>query len=400
MAARERSGQRPRRRWVLTIACLIAVALALGAAALSGFSSDPEVLPRPNVVLFMTDDQPASTVMPETMPSLHELIIGPGTSFTDFIATTPLCCPSRAALMTGQYGHNNGVLNNNYANLIDKENVLPAWLQQAGYNTALIGKFLNGYERFAETPEQVGPGWDRWFVQLPRRSYYNWTASKDGRLVSFGGADSDHATEVTSSLAARWTGRLSAKSEPFFLQVNYYAPHYGFGREAVNCAYSAVTSPEDAGAFNGFPLPSPPSFNEADVSDKPPAVRKRPLLGAREIKKLARRYRCTLASLLGVDRGIRAVYEAIAASGELDRTVFIFTVDNGYFFGQHRLPIGRASPTRRISGCRSRSSCPTPTARAARRSGNSLLQPRTSTSRRRSSNSPAARRVRVRAAAA
>ena len=200
MAARERSGQRPRRRWVLTIACPIAVALALGAAALSGFSSDPEVLPRPNVVLFMTDDQPASTVMPETMPSLHELIIGPGTSFTDFIATTPLCCPSRAALMTGQYGHNNGVLNNNYANLIDKENVLPAWLQQAGYNTALIGKFLNGYERFAETPEQLGPGWDRWFVQLARRSYYNWTASKDGRLVSFGGADSDHATEVTGSL--------------------------------------------------------------------------------------------------------------------------------------------------------------------------------------------------------
>jgi arylsulfatase A-like enzyme len=246
--------------------------------------------------------------------------------------------------MTGQYGHNNGVLSNKYANLIDKENVLPAWLQQAGYKTALVGKFLNGYERFA-SPTQPPPGWNRSFVQLAPRGYYNWSASKNGRLVSFGAADSDHVTDVTGALAATWTEGLAAGDKPFFLQASFFAPHAGPSRVGGDCSKKAPTpSPQDAGAFSGVSLPESPAFNEADVTDKPSAISKKPLLDAAAIEVITRRYRCVLESLLGVDRGIRAIHDAVAAAGELDRTVFIFTADNGYFHGEHRIAAGKVQP--------------------------------------------------------
>ena len=80
------------------------------------------------------------------MPNLFNRLMPRGTTFTDYVVTTPLCCPSRATILTGQYGHNNGVLRNFYPDLKQQQNVLPAWLQRAGYNTAHVGKFLNAYE--------------------------------------------------------------------------------------------------------------------------------------------------------------------------------------------------------------------------------------------------------------
>ena len=102
------------------------------------------------------------------MPNVLRDIAGKGTTFTDYIDSGPLCCPSRAVLLTGQYGHNNGVMWNNpaYADLRQKDNTLPVWLQQAGYVTAHLGKYLNLYGLATGDPNQVAPGWDEWDTVL------------------------------------------------------------------------------------------------------------------------------------------------------------------------------------------------------------------------------------------
>jgi N-acetylglucosamine-6-sulfatase len=347
----ERSGQIQhqalRRQIPIVVATVVALAVVLLAApgeraeARKGKGAqDP---PPPNIVLIMTDDQPAATVLPEAMPRLFDLLIDPGTSFSDYVVTTPLCCPSRATTLTGQYGHNNGILRNNYDLLRGKRNLLPVWLQKVGYQTAHLGKFMNGYEKSAETPQTVAPGWDRWFTQLERRKYYHWKASKNGRKQFYGTADEDHLTDVMNRLARRWAGKLASKRAPFYLQLDYFAPHGGAGRDS-RCRAAPVPAPRDEGAFDGTQAPRPPSFNEADVSDKPSFIRSRPLMDEQTIERVDQRYRCTLESLLGVDRGIAEVHRKIAKAGELNRTIFIFTSDNGYFFGEHRIPKGKEYP--------------------------------------------------------
>lgn len=295
---------------------------------------------RPNIVYITTDDQPLATVTPEAMPNLHEGLIERGTYFSDYVVTTPLCCPSRATTMTGQYGHNNGVLRNVYGDLRQKRNVLSVWLQRAGYNTAHIGKFLNEYKRGRGGQQAVAPGWDLWFTQLERRRYYEWKASKNGRLRRFGSEDDDQATSVSTEFAARWTARLVRRRAPFYLQLDYFAPHAAAGRDD-RCAGAPVPEPQDEHRFDDYQAPRPPSFNEQDVSDKPPFIRDRPPLDDAAIEAIDQRYRCNLEALYGVDRGIGEVLRTVAAAGELDDTVFVFSSDNGYYFGEHRMPEGK-----------------------------------------------------------
>ena len=332
----------------LLIGAVTLVAVVAGLAAgpdrrAEASLGDPLQPPPPNVVLIMTDDQPASTVTPATMPRLHKLLIDPGTSFSDYVVTTPLCCPSRATTLTGQYGHNNGVLRNDYSDLIGKSNVLPIWLRRAGYTTAHVGKFLNGYGAYSRHPRDVGPGWDLWFTQYENKAYYNWRASKNGKPRRYGFEDADHLIEVTNRQAVRWTKKLVKKPEPFYMQLDYYAPHGAPGRDR-SCVGGPVPAPRDEGTFASVPLPQPPNFNEADVSDKPENVQNMPLLGAAEIEQATRHYRCTLESLRAVDRGIAKIYRKIARQGEIERTVFIFTSDNGYFYGEHRITQSKDQP--------------------------------------------------------
>lgn len=300
----------------------------------------PKRQSQPNIISFLTDDQAPRTVIPEAMPELHDLLIADGTSFSDFIVTTPLCCPSRATGMTGQYGHNNGVLRNVYPDLLQKRNVLPSWLKYAGYNTAHVGKFLNGYEQGDSGPTAVAPGWDLWFTQLEKRRYYNWQASKNGKVKRYGSRDNDHATAVTAEFASRWAGRLARKRDPFYMQVDFFAPHTSTGRDR-RCAGSPVPEARDEFRFAGYEVPRAPSFNEEDVSDKPSFIRDRPQFTEEEIVELDRRYRCTLEALYGVDRGIAKVYRKVRQAGELKDTVFIFSSDNGVYSGEHRIIKGK-----------------------------------------------------------
>ncbi len=147
---------------VATAAAVGTLAGACGGGAEYSPPADPAYGSQPNFVFILAYDENRKQFNRRYMRRTRKLIADPGTEFTNHYVATPLCCPSRAAMLTGQYGHNNGVLANvpGYGTLSEPENILPAWLQTVGYQTAGVGKWLNGYEKTVEPHEEVPPGWN------------------------------------------------------------------------------------------------------------------------------------------------------------------------------------------------------------------------------------------------
>jgi N-acetylglucosamine-6-sulfatase len=302
---------------------------------------------RPNIVLITTDDQTLASFRPDTMPSTTKLLAGKGTTFTNAIVTTPLCCPSRASMLTGQYAHNHGVTSNRlgYGGLEDKGNTLPVWLSRAGYETAHVGKYLNGYEAAVEPDTAVAPGWDVWYTTLGSTRYYNYAVSANGQLKHFRQHDNDYVTRVINKKAKTLARRMTPRKTPLYLQVDERAPHTETGIETRGgCGGRTVPDPDDKQLFKGEPLPQPPSFNELDISDKPSFVQHRLPIDINRLKKMTKRYTCGLAALRSVDRGVAGIVKTLKKAGELDNTVIALTSDNGYFNGEHRIPVGKIYP--------------------------------------------------------
>jgi arylsulfatase A-like enzyme len=320
------------------------------AAGTTTNSADPAT-DQPNVVLIQADDQTVPQFNRKTMPRTMRLLTRPGTRFKNYIATTPQCCPSRASLLTGQYAHNHGVLSNSrgYPALNDKENVLPVWLQQAGYNTIHVGKFLNRYWAFVDRPAEVAPGWTDWRTVVGGRfGYYEYFLSRNGQWHHFGKHKHDYITRVLTRNAINAIRRYARRKAPFYLQFDEHAPHGSGGRQKGRCSgrgtRAAKPDPLDMNAFRHAPLPHPPSFNERRMADKPSFLRQAPRLHRESTRKARVHWRCALASLVALDRSVGAVYHAVKRAGELHRTVFIYISDNGLFFGEHRLPGGKVLP--------------------------------------------------------
>ncbi len=301
----------------------------------------------PNIVVVMSDDQDAAS-LGQAMPRTKRLA-RTGTTFTDFVVTSPSCCPSRAAFITGDYGHNNGVLANlpGYPDLLEKENVLPAWLRRSGYRTAEFGKFMNGYENFATAMGALrGPGWDRWESLLPPYTYFDYDLSINNVRRHFGARDRDYVDEVLTRRALRFIRANRSARRPFFAWLNLYAPHLvppGAEPHAGRCRSSAIPAPGDESHFKAGAVPAPRSFGERDVSDKPFFVRARPAVDARRAARFKRSLACRLGSLVDVDRSVARIHDALQKTGQLDDTVLVFTSDNGWLEGQHRLR-GKAGP--------------------------------------------------------
>lgn len=325
------------RRPLLT---LLAAALALAAlAAPAGAAS------RPNIVLIVTDDQTLASYEERTMPLTQRLLGGEGTTFSEAIVTTPLCCPSRAALLTGQYGHNNGVLRNTYEALRDKENVLPTWMRRAGYATIHVGKFMNQYSDATGDDSEVAPGWDEWHsVVAPR--YYDYDLQVNGRTQPQGSDADDYLGRVIDDRSTAMVERYAPRRKPFFMEVDHYAPHISVGDVTGRCQNGAVPDPLDleSGLFDDEPLPMSPNFNEADISDKPSFIQKLPQLDQGSIDGLRELNGCALASLASVDRNVASLVRAVRRAGELDETMFVFTSDNGFYAGEHRIPVSKQNP--------------------------------------------------------
>ena len=314
-------------------AAALLTAIAVVAAPAIAEAKPPK---RPNVVLFVTDDQATQTVRPDTMPNLLSLFRPSATEFTNAIVTTPLCCPSRATMLTGQYGHNNGVLRNDYRQLDERNNTLPVWLSRAGYRTIHVGKYLNLYRKARGPEAEPAPGWDAWQTVQEPINYYDYDWSVNGRTKHYGTEDRDYLTDVINRKAVSQVRRFAPKRKPFYMQLDEYAPHDSPGRGTGPCHtnHDPVPAPTEENLFQSAELPQPPSFDESDVSDKPSFMRHQLPV---DVSAVTRNYRCALASLRAVDRGIAQVHRALKKAGELSDTVFIFTSDNGYYYGEHRL---------------------------------------------------------------
>jgi N-acetylglucosamine-6-sulfatase len=303
---------------------------------------------QPNVVVLMTDDQTADSMW--AMPWTRELIAAEGVTFTNSFVSYPRCCPSRATFFTGQYAHNHGVLSNTLPfgsyDRLDTSSWLPLWLQAAGYRTAHLGKFLNGYGDVDRT--EVPPGWDEWHATTGRETYRYWgyTVNENGRLETYG-SDRDpdlYATDFMSRRASELIEEMAPSDAPFFLSVGFLAPHTGGPAEPGDppgVATPAV-APRHRGAFASEPLPRPPGFGERNVSDKPPRIRRLRRLSQTRIALIRQKYEQRLESLLAVDDGVDQIIDALRQSGELENTLVVFTSDNGFFHGEHRIWSGKA----------------------------------------------------------
>lgn len=309
----------------LGVADLGAGALLPGSGAASGKPlRDAKPPRRPNIVLILTDDQRADAI--SLMPFLQRELVQRGVVFANAVVSTPLCCPSRATLLTGRYAHRHGTYRNagpygGVASFRDGE-TLPVWLDRAGYTTALVGKYLNGYRG-----RRVPPGWDRWRAFSWGWGYFGYRlVDERGRLRHFGYAPGDYSTDVLAREAVKFVRRAHT---PFFLLFAPAAPHE-----------PAVPAPRDRDRLAELGPHASPNLDEEDVSDKPVYVRAQPRLGPRLLQAAARYREAQLESLLSVDRAVRAILTALRQRGALEHTILIYTSDNGVTWGEHRLRAG------------------------------------------------------------
>jgi N-acetylglucosamine-6-sulfatase len=332
------------KRCLLFVSVMLLFGIAAAQSVTAGAGSAQQRA-RPNVLVIMTDDQTVESL--RVMANVKTLLADQGTTFDSSFASFSLCCPSRATFLTGQYAHNHGVMGNappegGYAKL-DSSNTLPVWLQRAGYHTVHVGKYLNGYPGSNRT--HVPPGWTEWYGSIDPSTYqfYNYTLNENGRLVTYGSDPASYQADVYSRKAVDAVRRLAPAAAPFFLSVAFLAPHSGGPRESDDPRNFAtpVPAPRHRNRFASEPFPQSASFNEADVSDKPAGIRNRPLLGAQQIANVTENYRQRLESLLAVDEAVAALVAALRESGELDQTLIVFTADNGFFHGEHRVPSGK-----------------------------------------------------------
>jgi arylsulfatase A-like enzyme len=326
-----------RRSSILTLL----VALVLGGVPAG---DPPRAAPAasPNIVLLVLDDVDLALGSLDYMPRAQALLVAAGTSFPHFVVPTPLCCPSRASFLTGRYAHNHQVLTvappwGGFVRAqqvgFDRETLATA-LQAQGYRTALLGKYFNGYPR-DQKPSYVPPGWDAWLVPLGFAGYgqFDYEVNDDGVVVAHGSAAKDYFGDVIARRAVEFVRDAGESGEPFFL---FFAP--------VAAHKPAIPAPRHARLFRRLRAPRTPSFDEADVSDKPPHIRVLPRLTRADVRAIDDLYRQRVRTLQAADEAIAALVGALADGGLLDRTYVFLTSDNGFHMGQHRLRPAKASP--------------------------------------------------------
>jgi N-acetylglucosamine-6-sulfatase len=305
---------------------------------------------RPNVVVVETDDQTAQSL--QYMPTVLRLIGDEGVTFDNSFVSYALCCPSRATFLTGQYPHNHGVFDNvlpygSYYRLRGA-NTLPVWLRAAGYRTIHLGKYLNGYG--SRNPRQIPPGWSDWHALVSDFTYryFGFTMNENGRLNYFPPNAANYQTDVLTRKAVNLIGRASRGPKPFFMWTAYVAPHFSFTDHPEPDDPRGMRTPEpapgDRNRFAGVPLPITPAFDERDVRDKPATIGVHPRFGSTEERAITENYQQELETLQAVDRGVGRIVAALRRAGQLDNTILVFTSDNGYFHGEHRLPREKILP--------------------------------------------------------
>lgn len=344
---------------------------------------------RPNILVVMTDDMATSDVT--HMPNVRKLLAKKGTTFADAVDSFPLCCPARATFITGQYAHNHGVVGNFYPygwyGMTGRENILPAWINKAGYDTAMVGKWLNGYGSL-DGQGEIPAGFDTWrgLLDVSAYDYYNFVMNQDGQIRTWGDADfarklvefgeiqvvppekksifdvfakrnevfgpppyeywgeqdpADYSPDVTGRITTGLVKAERKSKKPFFIWWSPSSPH----REDVASELMGRPGPDPRPPrryeelSKSIPLPRTASFNEADLSDKPSNLTDNaPLLTQDQIDALTLDYQGRAGSLRAVDDHVGKLVRTLRATGQLRNTLIMFLSDNGWLHGQHRVP--------------------------------------------------------------
>lgn len=296
----------------------------------------------PNIVFILADDLDFDLFNnDEKLPSL---LTKKGMTFAHHFAPLSLCCPSRVSTFRGQFPHNTTVFTNlpetggGFYGMHAKElerSTIAVWLKDAGYRTALLGKYLNGYPEGAEE-NYIPPGWSYWLSPNKGhfQSQYNYSLNENGKTIDYGNKPEEHLNEVLTNKSVEFLNDCAKNysESPFFLYVSSHAPHNP-ARPVVRYEnrYQDISAPRVA------------SFNEEDTSDKPSWVRNKLPLNEERIQKIDELYRKRKASLLGLADLVEQVINTLMLNGQLDDTYIFFSSDNGFHQGQHRLDSGKTT---------------------------------------------------------
>jgi N-acetylglucosamine-6-sulfatase len=289
-----------------------------------------QTAPKPNILFILTDDMNASDL--DYMPNTHRLLVNQGVKFTKAWVTRSLCCPSRATVLRGQYTHNHQVWVHvgpeggfqEFYNQGLESSTVATWLQAGGYETVLIGKYLNRYGNNTPTTH-VPPGWDHWYAWEGMYSGTSYQINENGNIVTYQRSQI-HDTDLHAKTAENVIRQTANNNAPFFMYLAPNAPHH-----------PAYYAPRHASMFTDTPLPKPSSFNEADLSDKPKWVQDKPRLSSTRISEMRDFYRKRLRALQSVDEMVGRLVNALRGTGELSNTYIVFSSDNGIYLGEHRL---------------------------------------------------------------
>jgi len=276
---------------------------------------------RPSILLIVTDDQRWDTLW--AMPEVRRLLVDQGITFTNAFTTSSLCCPSRASILTGDYPHTTGVYRQRMPfggfKAFDDSTTIATVLHDAGYETGLFGKYLDAYQSDA-LAGYVPPGWDRW-VAFVHSQFYDYGLTVDGTIRRFESAPEDYSTDVLADEAEAFVRRSEG---PVFAVFAPAAPHA-----------PAIPAPVDDAGFEDLPPWRPPSFEEADRSDKPAYVQHLRGLGEVRTENLEVLRRNQYRSLQAVDRAVARLLDALQDTRRLDDALVVFTSDNGLLWGEH-----------------------------------------------------------------
>src|SRR5215203_4081430 len=298
---------------------------------------------QPNIVFILADDMRKDEL--KYMPQTQSMLKNKGMTFDNAFVSHALCCPARATIMRGQYAHNTGVWSNTStdsssstsgglqaykANGGETDNIATR-LDAAGYRTGLFGKYLNGY--YGST---IPAGWDRWFGGAPIEGaeYYNYDVNDSGTIRHFGSKSSEYLTDVLSRKTNSFINNSASLGQPFFAYVTPKAPHL-----------PATPAPRYVHTiYDGVKAPRLPSFDEADVSDKPPWIRQLPRLSATQKASIDSRHEKRVETLQAVDDLVEGVVNSLNNAKVMNNTYVFFTSDNGWHEGEHRIPLEKWRP--------------------------------------------------------
>jgi N-acetylglucosamine-6-sulfatase len=321
-------------------ACLLAGCTARAGAVSASAASTAAggaATRQPNVIFVLTDD--LSWNLLRYMPQVQELRHG-GTTFANYTVADSLCCPSRSSMLTGRFPHNTGVFTNSapdggfavFHGRGEESQTFATGLQTAGYRTAMMGKYLNGYQPAAKlggTDPYVPPGWTEWDVAGNGYPEFDYTLNENHRLVHYGHQPPDYLTDVIGRKGAAFIAASAAAGKPFLLETATFAPHAPY-----------TPAPRDADSFPGLTAPRGPAYDTLPT-DPPSWLAGRAPLTPAEQEVIDTGFRRRVQAVQAVDRMIGTLRSALRAAGVADDTYLVFTSDNGYHMGEYRLNPGK-----------------------------------------------------------